>query len=166
MSLGGSENGQNVTEWARAPILKQEAEPPQEGKYGMHLSVKHQDWRSKVTGSEICQVAMMILRDIGNDAKGRRLNSRGTAEQVCGSITGSDGEDWESIAVSGRFLAPKEGILPHVLASPFEVYEILMGINRADARKDEDTGRGHRQKRGLLDVECQGQHRGGYSRRF
>ena len=40
------------------------------------------------------------------------------------------GESWKSIAVSDWFLALKEGMLHHVLASPFEVYGNPMEINR------------------------------------
>ena len=70
MSFGGSENGENVAEWARVwPIMGQEAEPPKEGKHVKHLEATHQDWRAKVIGPKIYQVAMMILRDLGNDVK-------------------------------------------------------------------------------------------------
>ena len=36
---------------------------------------------AEAIGAKVYQVAMAILRDIGNDAKGRKINSRGTAEK-------------------------------------------------------------------------------------
>ena len=35
--------------------------------------------------------------------------------------------------INDWLLPPKEGIVPHVMISPFEVYEIWMGINRKHA---------------------------------
>ena len=79
---------------------------------------------------QIYQFALIILRDMGHESDGRTIRSRGTAETEGGSVTGEKGEDWRSLAVSERFLALKEGAAQHVLASPFDAYEILMGINR------------------------------------
>ena len=105
MSLGGSEVGENVKEWPRVPILRQVELPFREGQYGKHLAVKHPGWGAKVSGPKIYQVAMMILRDLGDEANGRKINSRGTSDDECGSVTGVGGEDWGSIAVCDWFLA-------------------------------------------------------------
>ena len=76
-----------------------------------------------------------------------------------GSVTGEKGEEWRSIAVSDRFLALKEGVIPHVLASPFEVYEILMGINREQTQGRMQIRVGTSWGgRALLDVKRNGQH--------
>ena len=37
---------------------------------------------------------------------------------------------WKSVPTQDWYLALKEGVAPHVMISPFEAYEILMGINR------------------------------------
>ena len=76
MSRGGSESGRNVKEWGRVPILGQGEDPPQEGKYGQHIAVEHQEWPAKVIGPQIYHVAMMTLSDIGNDSNGEQINSR------------------------------------------------------------------------------------------
>ena len=73
---------------------------------------------------------MAITRDLGNDTKGRQINSRGTAEEEFPPITGIDGGGWKSAPAHAMFLALREGIVPHLAISSFEVYEILMGINR------------------------------------
>ena len=108
MSLGGIDGGGNVKEWARVPILGRESDPPQEGKYGKHIAGKHQEWPAKLIGPHIYQVAMMMIqRDIGNDSDGRKPNSRGDADDECGSVAVVDGEAWGSIAVIDWFLALK-----------------------------------------------------------
>ena len=63
-----------------------------------------------------------------NDTYGRQINSRETEEEECGYMTGIYVEVWKSVRIDAWLLAPKEGISPHVLISPLEVYEILMDI--------------------------------------
>ena len=89
---------------------------------------------------------------------GRKINSRGTADAEGGSFTGSDGEDWWSIAVSIWFLALKEGVLQHALASPFEVSEISTETNREQRRGRINIRVGASGKRALLDVKRNEQH--------
>ena len=43
---------------------------------------------------------------------------------------GGDGEDWESPSVAEWYLAIKEGATNHVLVAPFDLYEMLMEVNR------------------------------------
>ena len=87
MSRGGGEGVENVTDWERVPILRQGAEPPQEGQYGKHLPRKRQDWRANAIGPQIYLFGMVIPRDIGGDSDGRRLNIRGDEEEGCGPST-------------------------------------------------------------------------------
>ena len=42
---------------------------------------------------------------------------------------GLNGGSWESVRIFGWSLALKERIAPHVLVSPYEIYEVLMEIN-------------------------------------
>ena len=80
---------------ARVPILGPEASPILEGKYGKRLAAKHPDWGAEEIGANIYQVAMVIQRGLGDDTKGRKINSRGIAEEECGPTTGIDGEGWK-----------------------------------------------------------------------
>ena len=57
---------------ARVPTMGPGASQIQEGNYGRSIAFKHPDWRAEVIGSEIYQVATMILRGRGNDTKGRK----------------------------------------------------------------------------------------------
>ena len=114
-------------------MMGPEAAPMQEGKYGRNLAAKHPDWVADLVGAKIYQLATTMLRHLENDTNGRKINIRGTSAAECGSLTGIDGEGWESAHINDWFLAPKEGIFPHATISPFEVYEISMGINREQA---------------------------------
>ena len=76
------------------PILRKEEDPPsQEGKYGKHHASKHPGWEAKVIGPKIYHVATKIMSEIGNDSRGRKISSRGTSEEECGSVTWIDEED-------------------------------------------------------------------------
>ena len=94
-------------------------ETAQEGHRGKHLEVKHPYWRAKVIGAKIYQFAMIVLRALGNESNGRKINSRGGAEEECGVTTWEKGAGWGSVAGIDWFLAPKEGVLQSVLAAPF-----------------------------------------------
>ena len=86
---------------ARVPILGPEASPILEGKYGKRLAAKHPDWGAEEIGANIYQVAMVIQRGLGDDTKGRKINSRGTTEAEYGSLTGIDGAEWQSMSANG-----------------------------------------------------------------
>ena len=101
-----------------------------EEKYDKHVAVKHQDRNFKMIGSKIYQSTVMILKDIGHWSMWRKINSRWAMEEECGSMTGRDEEDSKSMHVVDCFRALKGGIVSHVQASHFEIFEILIGINR------------------------------------
>ena len=63
------------------------------------------------------------------------------------------GEDWRSLAVSDWFLAIKEELLIHVIASPAEVYEISMETNRRETQGKMKMRIGTARERDLLDVK-------------
>ena len=69
--------------------------------YRKLLSSKRPDWRAEVIGDKVYQVTMAILGDLGNDTKGRKINSRGTTEAEYGSLTGIDGAEWQSMSANG-----------------------------------------------------------------
>ena len=112
--------------WKRIPTIGAGSEE----KYDRHLAATHQDWNFKMIGSKIYQSTVMILNDIGNWPMWRKINSRWAMGEECGSMTGRDEEGWKSTHVLDWFRALKGGIMSHVQASPFEIIEILIGINR------------------------------------
>ena len=65
--------------------------------------------------------------------------ARSTAEEQQNSGAthpwGGDGEDWESLSSTERYMATKEGGIKHVLVTPSELYEMLMG-----AKKEQKQG--------------------------
>ena len=63
MSPGGIEIGGNCTDWERVPMPKSATETFQDGLRGNLLASKHPDWRAGVIWSEICHLAMAILRE-------------------------------------------------------------------------------------------------------
>ena len=69
-------------------------------------------------GARIYKVALIILRDVGNDSNGRKINSRGTSEFDRDSVMGEKGEGLESMDVAVWNLAIKEGVPKHVIGSP------------------------------------------------
>ena len=78
--------------WARIPKLGAECAQSSEERYEMHLAVNHPDWGVGEIGTKIYQTAVVILRDIGNDSMGRKINSRGTTEGECGTIAWNEEE--------------------------------------------------------------------------
>ena len=81
-------------------------------------------------GARIYKVALIILRDVGNDSNGRKINSRGTSEFGRESVMGAKGAKWKSTPLTDWFFAVKEGVMRHVLVSPYEVYEMLTEVNK------------------------------------
>ena len=75
-----------------------------------------------------------MLRYPGSDPKGRKTNSRGTADADCVSPDGIDVEEWKSISGIDWFLALAEGMPHRVLVSPREVYEISMWISSEETQ--------------------------------
>ena len=72
MPIGGSFVGENTKFRGRVPILGPDAAPIHGGRYGKKLKAKHPDWRAEVVGDKIYLVAMMVLREIGNDTEWRK----------------------------------------------------------------------------------------------
>ena len=122
--------GGDVSDWERVQMITSATETPHEGQREKRLSPHHPDCRPSMVWAKIYQFAMTILREHGNIPNWRKINSRGTEEADCGPITGETGDGRRSAAFSDWFLALKERVLRHVIASPFEVYEISMEINR------------------------------------
>ena len=78
------------------------------------------------------------LERSGNESDGIKINSRGTAEFLRDSSMGEKGEDWRSMAVADWLLEIKEGVMNHVPVSPYEVYEMLMEVNKSGAMGDQN----------------------------
>ena len=76
------------------------------------------------------QDKVMILRGSGYYSTGRKINSRGTADGECGSITGNGNEEWETMRIDDWFLARKVGIASRAFVSPIGVSDITAGVNR------------------------------------
>ena len=52
----------------------------------------------------------------------------------CATVLGERRGDWNSIAVSARWLCVKAGGLGNVLVGPYGIFEILMGANHAQMK--------------------------------
>ena len=67
--------------------------------------------------------------------------------------------DWESLPAGERYLPLKEGAMKHVLAIPFELFEILMGFqSRAKTMEIENHEMGHVENRVICDIEHNGKN--------
>ena len=51
-------------------------------------------------------------------------------ESECGIQMGDKGGDWETISIPQRWLYLQDAFFQHVLVSPYEIWDILMGRNR------------------------------------
>lgn len=100
------------------------------GRYDKHLGIKNPDLEVEAIGSNRYQAAVLITRGSGEYSTGRKLHSRGTAEEECGSSDGNENEEWDAIRINDWLLALKVGSPPNVLVSPFEIFEVPMEINR------------------------------------
>ena len=136
MSTDGSVCGETKM-WARPSMLGAEGAPSIEGRYGKRLSANRPNWRVGGIGANIYQVESMIMRDIGNDTQGRKINSRRTAwgnADPRPELKGGPGN--QCISLTG-FSHPNERVAPRVLISPFEIYEIVAELNRAHQGRGE-----------------------------
>ena len=59
---------------------------------GVTLAVKHEDWQAGAIGKQIYQFSLIVLRDIGNEPHGRKINSSGTAERGSDEVIGGEKE--------------------------------------------------------------------------
>ena len=97
---------------------------------GRHLEAKQGDWQERAIGDQTYQFALIILRERGNDTKGRKINSRGAAELERDTSMGGGGEDWGSPALTEWYMGTQEGAMENVLASPFGIYEMSIDVNK------------------------------------
>ena len=86
-----SDNGENVTEWARVCTLYIGTECDREGRNGRHLAAKRPAWAERRIGRQIYQFALVIARENGTDTKGSRIMSRKTVEYECEKAMGGRG---------------------------------------------------------------------------
>ena len=64
-----------------------------------------------------------------NDSLGSKINRRAQVEAGPVISMGEAGEGWGTISIVQWWVVIKENVAPHVMASPFEMWEILMGWN-------------------------------------
>ena len=81
-------------------------------------------------------------RDDRADSKGRKISRRCPMGAEIISLDGEDGEDWESVSAMEWFFAMKVYIVPHILISPFGIYEIMTCINMARRDNKMELGGG------------------------
>ena len=93
----------------------------------MHLAVRHESWTSEGIGEAVYTFALRILKWEGNDSMGRKTNRLSQVEAELGIPMGDKGEDWEAISIAERWVAINDQFALHVLVSPIEICEILMG---------------------------------------
>ena len=95
---------------------------------------------------------MIILREIGGRIHGQK-DPQSMGSRFRARIShGDKGDGW--ISLSGReWVLALKGVLKNVLALPFELYEISMGINREQTQGGGDTNRVCREWGDLLDVK-------------
>ena len=125
----GEASGFRTKGWARIPMMGVvESAASMGGKYDKNIAVNRPDWKVAAIGPNLYQSTMMILRESGYYSTGRKINSRGTAEEEGGSMTGNG--ECETMRIDGCFFARKVGIMPHAFASPFGIFAIPMDANR------------------------------------
>ena len=94
-----------------------------------------------MAGEAIYQHTLVTMRNRGHGPNGSKDNSRKWAESDRGIQIGEDGGDWKTISIIQWRLYLKDAFAMHVLASPFGIYEILMGDTRElDPRKGMGIG--------------------------
>ena len=95
----------------------------------MHLTVNHPKWTEEFLGETIYAYTMWILKRMGNDSMGSKINRKGLVEMELEMPLGEKGEDWEAISISHWWVMMEENFLLHALVIPIGVWEILMGRN-------------------------------------
>ena len=95
----------------------------------MHLAAKHPRWTWEFLGETIYVYTLRILKMMGNDSMGSKINREGFVEMELEMPLGEKGEDWNTISIAHWWVMMKENFLLHVLVSPIEILEILMGWN-------------------------------------
>ena len=101
---------------------------------GRHLAATSIDWASQAIGEALYMHTMWILKRGGNDSLGSKINRRDQVEAEEGISMGEAGE-WQTISIVQRRVVIKEKFVPHVMAGPFEMWEILMGWNQNEVTR-------------------------------
>ena len=65
-------------------MLGAESAKESEERYDKHIAFHRPESKVDMIGIGVCQAAVMILRDIGRWANGRKINSRGDMEEGAG----------------------------------------------------------------------------------
>ena len=95
----------------------------------MHLAVKNPKWTGELIGETIYVYTLWILKRMGNDSMGCKINREGLVEAELEIPLGEKG-DWETISIAQWWTAIKENFILHVFVSPVEIWEILTGRNQ------------------------------------
>ena len=64
----------------------------------MRLAVRHPSWTAENLGETIYVFALWILRRMGSDSKGSKINPRGCVEQELEMPAAEKGDDWKTIS--------------------------------------------------------------------
>ena len=94
------------------------------------LAVSHEGWTSEEIGEAIYTFSPGILKWKGNESTGSKINRRPQVEAQLGIPMGDKGEDWETMPIEEWWVAIKDQCVLHVLVSPIDIWEILMGWNQ------------------------------------
>ena len=97
---------------------------------GRHLAARHIDRESQAIGEALYMHTLWILKWARNDSLGSKINRRAHVEAELGISMGETGEDWQTTPIVQCWVMIKEKLVPHVLASPLEMWVILMGWNQ------------------------------------
>ena len=108
-----------------------------EGRQSAHTNRDGSAFRSQASIMEggsfveaIYVYTLWILRRLGSDPKGSKINRRGWVKQELEMPLGEKGENWKTISLSQWWVGMEEYILLHVFISPIEIWEILTGRNQ------------------------------------
>ena len=95
----------------------------------MHLVDNHPKWTGGHLGETIYVYTPWILKRMGDDSMGSKINREVLVEAELEMSMGKKGEEWETISIAQWWIVMKEHFLLHVFVSPIEILEILMGRN-------------------------------------
>ena len=94
------------------------------------LAVRQIAWASQSIGEALYMNTLWILKWKGNYSIGSKINRGSQVEAELRISMWVAGEDWETISIVHRWVAIKGKSAPRVMASPFEMWEILTGWNQ------------------------------------
>ena len=122
----GFEDGQDFS--AEARISAERAHTPIGN--AMRLAAKDPSWATENLGEMIYVYTLWILKRMGNDPNGRKINRRGCVEQELEMPLGGKWGDWKTISLNQRWIEMEESFLHRVFISPIEIWEIPMEWNQ------------------------------------